>query len=138
MSAKKKLTVSFGNLVSEHPVKNDANAVPPLLQLYETEGQKLRISPPPSEGLNIVRNAVAALPNSCGKYCYAANGRRMPSKNFKTVYANFAKALDKLEPDQRDLFLTKLALLLAKEVNDVDIVCDLIDISALDLEDHQA
>ncbi|SEP87193.1 hypothetical protein [Thalassovita taeanensis] len=46
--------------------------------------------------------------------------------DIERVYDALATALDSLTDDKRDLFLAKIALLLAHELGDADRICDLI------------
>ncbi|WP_278923984.1 hypothetical protein [Pseudophaeobacter profundi] len=50
----------------------------------------------------------------------------MTEIDIERVYDALATTLDSLTADKRDLFLAKIALLLAHELGDADRICDLI------------
>jgi hypothetical protein len=59
----------------------------------------------------------------------------MKSTDLELVYEDLAMALDAVEAEKRELFLAKLALLLAHEIGDVSLVrrhisdaCDNLDV----------
>lgn len=133
MSKNIKLTFGFGSHKSEPVAQAQSTSITPLLQVFEVGGQNFHITPQPGAGFDLLQEAVTSLPSHKPMMQHAANQRRMPSKNFKPVYTNFTQTIDLIEPEKRELFLTKLALFLAKEVDDIDKICDLIDLASHDL-----
>jgi hypothetical protein len=57
----------------------------------------------------------------------------MKQTNLETVYDTLALALDQAGPDHQDLLLAKLALLLAQDLGDADLVCQRIKEAAENL-----
>lgn len=58
----------------------------------------------------------------------------MNSRDVEIVYEVLARTLDKAAAEKRDLFLSKLVLLLAHELADANRVCRLIDEAAQNLD----
>lgn len=57
----------------------------------------------------------------------------MTPREVETVYETLAEQIDAISPDQRELYLAKLALLLANEVGDAPRVCGLVKDAAQNL-----
>ncbi|MDV4169635.1 hypothetical protein [Rhodovulum sp. FJ3] len=57
----------------------------------------------------------------------------MTPTDLETVYEALARQLDSVSADQRELFLTKLALLLAHQSGDAGAACQAIASAARDL-----
>ena len=60
---------------------------------------------------------------------------RMTPTDVETIYAALAETIDRVTPEKSELFLAKLALLMAHEINDVDHVRTLIQNAKLGLSD---
>mgnify|MGYP001261386261 FL=1 len=58
----------------------------------------------------------------------------MTPRDVEIVYEALARTLDNTAAEKRDLFLSKLALLLAHELADADRVCRLIEEAAQNLD----
>ena len=57
-------------------------------------------------------------------------------EEMEAVYAALAEVVDQVGERSTPMFLTKLALLLSRELGDVDAVKAAISLAALDLQEH--
>lgn len=58
----------------------------------------------------------------------------MTQTDVEAIYATLAEAIDRVTPEKSELFLAKLALLMAHELDDLDRVRALIESAELGLE----
>lgn len=58
----------------------------------------------------------------------------MTQTDVETIYAALAETIDRVTPEKSELFLAKLALLMAHELDDLDRVRALIESAELGLE----
>jgi len=58
----------------------------------------------------------------------------LTESDVETLYETLAKAIDRAGPDKEAIFLAKLALLLAREIGDLDDVTRLVAVSLRDLD----